>query len=82
MEKFYSSKTLLKLAGGEECIPHIPPPPGSATALSKTTLRKPRNFQIRMYEQIYIKNQVKSKRVQVVAFALPVIYRSTIAVFV
>ena len=28
MEKFYSSKALLKMAGGKECIPHTPP--GSA----------------------------------------------------
>ena len=26
MEKFYSSKTLLKLAGGRGCISHTPPP--------------------------------------------------------
>ena len=25
MEKFYSSKALLKMAGEEDCIPHIPP---------------------------------------------------------
>ena len=25
MEKFYLSKTLLELAGGGGCIPHIPP---------------------------------------------------------
>ena len=33
-EKFYSSKALLKMAGGG-CIPHIPPP-GSAPACAKT----------------------------------------------
>ena len=31
MEKFYSSKTLLKLADGGGCIPHITP--GSSPAL-------------------------------------------------
>ena len=29
IEKLYSSKALLKMAG-RGCIPHIPPPPGSA----------------------------------------------------
>ena len=30
MEKFYSSKTLLKMAGGEMHTQHTPHPPGSA----------------------------------------------------
>ena len=37
MEKFYSSKALLKMAGGGGCIPHIPsldPPLDVATALT------------------------------------------------
>ena len=51
MEKFYSSKTLLKLAGGGMHPPCPPPPPGPATD------------HIRRCLIISTLNQVKSKKI-------------------